>query len=100
MILTSIASEHRKIHKKRPGYIHGFCVPNVGSVVASRDSVDRMPELLLRSQIPWTECQKYRCVHGFRELNAGSCHCVHGFRGLYSTRIVRVTDSDAMKSPS
>jgi hypothetical protein len=61
----------------------------------------RTPELSLRSQIPWTERQKYRCVHGFLEPNAGSCHCVHGFRGLYCTRImrlVRVTDSDAMKS--
>jgi hypothetical protein len=83
------------------GYIHGFRGPNARTHVASTDSVDRTPELLLCSRIQWTERQKYRCVHGFREPNAGSCHCVHGFRELYSTWImwiVRVTDSDAMKS--
>jgi hypothetical protein len=34
------------------GYIHGFRVPNAGSVVASTDSVDRTPELSVRSRIP------------------------------------------------
>jgi hypothetical protein len=60
----------------------------------------RTPELSLRSRIPWTERQKYRCVHGFREPNVGSCHCVHGFRELllHSNHAVRVTNSDAMKS--
>jgi hypothetical protein len=34
------------------GYIHGFCVPNARNVVASMDSVDRTPEVSLRSRIP------------------------------------------------
>jgi hypothetical protein len=100
------------------GYIHGFRGPNARTRIASTDSVDRTPELSLRSRIPWTERQNSRCVHGFRGPNARSrpivaftdsvnrmpgvsCHCVHGFRELYSTRfmrIVTVTDSDAMKS--
>jgi hypothetical protein len=84
--------------------VHGFSGPN-----ARTDSVDRTPDVSLRSRIPWTECQNCRCVHGFRGPNArsivaftnsvdrtpevslrsrilwtGSCHCVHGFTGLYA----------------
>jgi hypothetical protein len=51
--------------------IHGFRGQNARTLVASMDSVDRMPELSLRSRIPWTERQNSRCVHGFRGPNAG-----------------------------
>jgi hypothetical protein len=47
----------------------GLCIDSVDrtlTLVASTDSVDRMPELSLRSRIPWTEHQNSRCVHGFR----------------------------------
>jgi hypothetical protein len=42
--------------------LHGFRGPNARTLVAFKDSVDRTPELSLRSRIPWTERQKYRCV--------------------------------------
>jgi hypothetical protein len=45
---------------------HGFRVPNARTLVASMDSVDWRPELLLCSRIPWTERQNSRYVHGFR----------------------------------
>jgi hypothetical protein len=73
-----------------------FRRPNARTLVAFTDSVDRTPELSLRSRIRGPDA---RSIVAFTD--AGSCHCVHGFRELYSTRImriVRVTDSDAMKS--
>jgi hypothetical protein len=92
--------------------VHGFRGPKARALVAFTDSVDRKPELSLRSRIPWTERQNSRCVHGFRGPNARSIvaftDSVNRMPGvviastdLYSTRImriVRVMDSDAMKS--
>jgi hypothetical protein len=55
--------------------VHGFRGPKARTLVAFTDSVDRTPELSLRPRIPWTERQN-----------------------IVAFRIVRVTDSDAMKS--
>jgi hypothetical protein len=79
------------------GYIHGFRGPNARTRLASTDSVHRTPELsrelALRPRIPWTERQKYRCVHGFREQNAA------GELSLNSTpHELLGSHSDAMKS--
>jgi hypothetical protein len=89
------------------GYIHG--TPEVSlrpripwtearTLVASTDSVDRTPAELdlihfshwvIASTDPWIERQNSRCVHGFREPNAGICHCVYGFLGLCKPGILR-----------
>jgi hypothetical protein len=69
--------------------------------------VDRTPELALCPQIPWTERQNSRCVHGFRGPNARILVeftdsvdrtpelslPVHGFRGPNARILVEFTDS-------
>jgi hypothetical protein len=83
------------VHGSRPTY--GFRGPNARTLVASTDSVDRRPELSLRSRIPWTEGQNSFRGPKAKTLVASTdsvwtegqnSRCVHGFRGPKAKTLV------------